>query len=74
MASQATTQSELGYIFLIASLTLSYAAPNSLLCGVRLNEVLDSFVCPSYHFASVLALKAPHGEVASTHVLKVVDE
>lgn len=35
---------------------------------------LDSFVGSSHRFGSVLALKAPHGEVASTHVLKVVDE
>ena len=39
-----------------------------------LSEELDPLIGPSHRFASVLALKAPHGEVASTHVLKVVDE
>ncbi len=35
---------------------------------------LDSFVGSSHRFASILALKTPHGEVASTHILKMVDE
>ena len=39
-----------------------------------LSEELDPLIGPSHRFASVLALKTPYCEVASTHVLKMVDE
>ena len=39
-----------------------------------LSEELDPLIGPSHRFASVLALKTPYCEVASTHVLEMVDE
>ena len=39
-----------------------------------LSEELDPLVGLSHRFASVLALKTPYCEVASTHVLKVVNK
>jgi len=40
---------------------------------VHSNYGLDSLVCSSHRFRSVVALKPPHSEVASAHVLEMVD-